>query len=194
MPVLGESKAGVELLDTIKYFFICILIGAVGGYVLRLTTEREKKPVIHERVEWRIRFDTVQPPPIVKWLKPEKITVRVTDTLIREAFENAPGVPTPDPDDSVETYRMLETYTRGVDTVWVGTIFYGKPFESFKQRVKFNPDHWRERVEYVSRKHPILEIAPGATVGVDVRGRFNVVGGVSFTLHFRDLFHKLNPF
>lgn len=170
--------------------YILAIIGLSGALAWKFTQEPERIETV------RIEYDTLRPPPIIVWLKPDKITVHKTDTVLAEMLQNMPqsaDVSVSDPgQDSVEVYKAFDVYTRGLDTVYVGTIFYGKPFETFRQEARFNPDHIVIRDGPVDK--PVVEILPGVAVGIDARGRFNAVGGVTVSLHLRELFRKLNPF
>lgn len=89
-------------------------------------------------------------------------------------------------DDSVEVWSTIDSYERGYDTVIVATKFYGKPIETFKQKVLWSPERYVKvtEYEYIDKKEKFIQFKPAITFGVDSHAKPNVVAGVGITLNF----------
>lgn len=160
---------------------IAYILLAVGtGFAVARIVAPETK--IETLTVERIVRDTIIPPPIVKYLTTTK-TVVLRDSILWPVMQEPQ--PAGVADDSVEVYKAFDTYTRGLDTVYVGTIFYGKPLEQFRQEVQFNPDHRVERIQYVysDMRRKWFEFKPFAGVGIDYRGRPTISIGYGVTLN-----------
>lgn len=175
-----------------KHAIYMVVIGALSAACVWQAT-RERPPSPLPEVRFRIERDTIIPPPIVRRYPVTREVVRMDTVVLPVEIVTHPVA-----SDSTETYKIAETIIRpgGLDTVWFGAKIYPQ-FGFAESHAQWNADHYKVMEVSVSqpaKRHPALEIAPGVCVGVDARGRFNVVGGVSVTVHLKSFFESLNPF
>lgn len=164
-----------------KYLYLFSLLTCfLAGYFVYSFIH---KPETVESVETRISIvrDTIIPPPITRWMKGETKydTISRIDTVTKLMSL-----------DTLAVRTFTDTLVRGNDSV--GVVVQVFPGMDLKARImgQFNPD-WvvtRETIRTVE-KHSLVEWGFGATGGIDVRGKPNIVGGITLKIHL----DKLNP-
>lgn len=180
-----------------KYIMIILLSAIAGGltvYNFVLKKEIREVRVVDPSLkpDTAIIYSDSIPPPKIVYIKAEKIVreTRKDTTYIVKTIPISKGMGI-DGDNFATVWEAVYLANRNLDSVLMGVEF-DENAKTFVFHEQWNADHLMQvSIPYVVEKpHPFFEIKPQITLGIDVRGKPNVVAGIGVSVTF-DLKNRL---
>lgn len=169
-------------------FYILFVVGWALAGIQYINKPETPKPT----TDTLVVKDTVIPPPVIKWITPREVTsiTPFQDTVYVPVFDTLAIERTFFANDSFQYFVTSAEFDRDGDSITVGTVVFPNVHIPelelrFVQKAQWNPQSYKivTNTLVLPKPLPFVQIKPGITIGLDVRGKFNATGGVTMVFN-----------